>query len=195
MFIFYQNPYFDIIGAICGIATLMVIAGWGMSAIDDVYKVKDSLNIGVALVSTTIMLITMCILAFTDKTKDIALNTLDSNISVNKSMVTINSLPKNYFYSTLDNNTYHSLIDDHRPLREVGDYITVDSSKVTINELPHNYGYETLDNGKKLKSSEKQVFHYEENPNFDATYLVTEDGSRFKLSDEDREYLKERGVS
>ena len=88
----------------------------------------------------------------------------------------------------------HSLIDDHRPLREVGDYITVDSSKVTINELPHNYGYETLDNDKKLKSSEKQVFHYEENPNFDATYLVTEDGSRFKLSDEDKEYLKERGA-
>ena len=97
-------------------------------------------------------------------------------------------------FSTFGYNTYHSLIDDHRPLREVGDYITVDSSKVTINELPHNYGYRELDNDKKLNSSERQVFHYEENPNFDATYLVTEDGSRFKLSDEDREYLKERGV-
>mgnify|MGYP000917840496 CR=1 FL=1 len=97
--------------------------------------------------------------------------------------------------STFGCSTYHDLIDDHRPLREVGDYIDVDSSKVTINELPHNYSYETLDNDKKLKSSEKQVFHYEENPNFGATYLVTEDGSRFKLSDEDKEYLKERGVS
>lgn len=97
-------------------------------------------------------------------------------------------------FSTFGLDTYHSLIDDHRPLREVGDYITVDSSKVTINELPHNYGYETLDNGKKLKSSEKQVFHYEENPNFDSVYLITEDGGKFKLSDEDREYLKERGV-
>lgn len=94
--------------------------------------------------------------------------------------------------STFGCDTYHLLIDDHRPLREVGDYITIDSSKVTINELPHNYGYETLDNGKKLKSSEKQVFHYEENPNFDATYLITEDGSRFKLSDEDKDYLKQR---
>lgn len=90
---------------------------------------------------------------------------------------------------------YHNLIDDHRSLREVDGYITVDKSKVTINELPHNYSYETLDNDKELKSSEKQVFHYEENPNFDAAYLVTEDGSRFKLSDEDKEYLKERGVS
>lgn len=97
-------------------------------------------------------------------------------------------------FSTFGCDTYHSLIDDHRPLREVGDYITVDSSKVTINELPHNYGYPELDN-KKLKGSEKQVFHYEENSNFDSSYLVTEDGSRFKLSDEDKEYLKERCVS
>ena len=67
-------------------------------------------------------------------------------------------------FSTFGCSTYHDLIDDHRLLREVGDYIDVDSSKVTINELPHNYGYQELDNGKKLKSSEKQVFHYEENP-------------------------------
>ena len=151
MFIFYQNPYFDMIGAICGIAALMAIAGWGMSAIDDVYKVKDSLNIGVALVSTTIMLITMCILAFTDKTKDIALSSLDSNISVNNSMVTINSLPKNYFYSTLDNNS-------------------------------------------QPKSDQKQVFKYVENTEYDSAYLLSEDGGKFKLSDEDRDYLKERGV-
>lgn len=151
MFIFYQNPYYDIVGAICGIAALMAIAGWGMSAIDDVYKVKDSLNIGVALVSTTIMLITMCILAFTDKTKDIALNTLDSNISVNKSMVTINSLPKNYFYNTLDNNA-------------------------------------------QPKSDQKQVFKYVENTEYNSAHLISEDGGKFKLSDEDRGYLKERGV-
>ena len=122
MFIFYQNPYSERLT-----------------------------NIGVALVSTTIMLITMCILAFTDKTKDIALNTLDSNISVNKSMVTINSLPKNYFYSTLDNNS-------------------------------------------QPKSDQKQVFKYVENTEYDSAYLLSEDGGKFKLSDEDKEYLKERGV-
>lgn len=97
-------------------------------------------------------------------------------------------------FSSFGCDTYHSLIDDHRPLREIDGYISIDKSKVTIDTLPHNYGYQELDNGKKLKSSEKQVFHYEENPNFDAAYLVTEDGSRFKLSDEDKEYLKERGV-
>ena len=90
MFIFYQNPYYDIVGAICGIAALMAIAGWGMSAIDDVYKVKDSLNIGVALVSTTIMLITMCILAFTDKTKDIAKRSCRERIATgNRSLFSI----------------------------------------------------------------------------------------------------------
>lgn len=85
------------------------------------------------------------------RTKDIALNTLDSNISVNKSMVTINSLPKNYFYSTLDNNS-------------------------------------------QPKSDQKQVFKYVENAEYDSAYLLSEDGGKFKLSDEDKEYLKERGV-
>lgn len=48
--------------------------------------------------------ITLCILPFTDKTKGIALSSLDSNVSVSNSMVTINPLPKNHFYNTLDNN-------------------------------------------------------------------------------------------
>lgn len=151
MFIFYQNPYFDIIGAICGVAALMAIAGWGMSAIDEAYKVKDSINVGVALVSTAIMMITLCILPFTDKTKDIALSSLDSNVSVSNSMVTINPLPKNHFYNTLDNNA-------------------------------------------QPKSDQRQVFKYVENTEYDSAYLISEDGGKFKLSDEDRGYLKERGV-
>lgn len=152
MFIFYQNPYFDIIGAICGIATLMVMIGSGMVLIDEAYKVKDSISVGITLVSATIMIITLCILPFTDKTKDIALSSLDSNISVNNSMVTINPLPKNYFYNTLDNNT-------------------------------------------QLKSDQKQVFKYVQNAEYDSAHLISEDGGKFKLSDEDKEYLKERGVS
>jgi len=115
------------------------------------YETKDSLNVGITLVSATIMIITLCILPFTDKTKDITLNTLDANISVNNSMVTINPLPKNYSYNTLDNNT-------------------------------------------QPKSDQKQVFKYVENTEYDSAYLISEDGGKFKLSDEDREYLKERGV-
>lgn len=151
MFIFYQNPYFDIIGAICGVAALMALMGWGMSAIDEAYKVKDSINVGVALVSTAIMMITLCILPFTDKTKDIALSSLDSNVSVSNSMVTINPLPKNHFYNTLDNNA-------------------------------------------QPKSDQRQVFKYVENAEYDSAHPISDDGGKFKLSDEDKEYLKERGV-
>lgn len=122
-----------------------------MSAIDEAYKVKDSINVGVALVSTAIMMITLCILPFTDKTKDIALSSLDSNVSVSNSMVTINPLPKNHFYNTLDNNA-------------------------------------------QPKSDQRQVFKYVENTEYDSAYLISEDGGKFKLSDEDRGYLKERGV-
>lgn len=44
-------------------------------------------------------------------------------------------------FSSFGCDTYHSLIDDHRPLREVDGYISIDKSKVTIDTLPHNYGY------------------------------------------------------
>lgn len=54
MFIFYQNPYFDMIGAICGIATLMAMIGSGMVLIDGAYETKDSLNVGITLVSATL---------------------------------------------------------------------------------------------------------------------------------------------
>lgn len=151
MFIFYQNPYFDMIGAICGIATLMVMIGSGMVLIDGAYETKDSLNVGITLVSATIMIITLCILPFTDKTKDIALSSLDSNVSMNNSMVTINPLPKNHFYHMLDNNS-------------------------------------------QPKSDQRQVFKYVENAEYDSAYLLSEDGDKFKLSDGDKEYLKERGV-
>ena len=57
MFIFYQNPYFDMIGAICGIATLMAMIGSGMVLIDGAYETKDSLNVGITLVSATIRLL------------------------------------------------------------------------------------------------------------------------------------------
>lgn len=151
MFIFYQNPYYDIVGAICGITTLMAMIGSGMVLIDGAYETKDSLNVGITLVSATIMIITLCILPFTDKTKDIALSSLDSNVSMNNSMVTINPLPKNEFYNTLDNNS-------------------------------------------QPKSDQRQVFKYVENTEYDSAHLISDDGGKFKLSDEDKEYLKERGV-
>lgn len=71
--------------------------------------------------------------------------------------------------------------------------IQVDSNKVVIDKLPERYSYEKLDNGNKLKANVKQQFKYEVNE-FNSSYLVSEDGGKIKLNDEDTKFLKERGV-
>ena len=71
--------------------------------------------------------------------------------------------------------------------------IQVDSNKVVIEKLPERYSYEKLENGNKLKANIKQQFKYEVNE-FNSSYLVSEDGGKIKLNDEDTKFLKERGV-
>lgn len=72
--------------------------------------------------------------------------------------------------------------------------IQVDSNKVVINKLPNRYSYQNLDNGNKLKANIKQQFKYEVNEEFNTSYLVSEDGGKIKLNEEDTKFLKERGV-
>lgn len=71
--------------------------------------------------------------------------------------------------------------------------IQVDSNKVVIDKLPNRYSYEKLDDGKELKANVKQQFKYEVNE-FNSSYLVSEDGGKIKLNEEDTKFLKERGV-
>ena len=71
--------------------------------------------------------------------------------------------------------------------------IHVDSNKVVIEKLPERYSYEKLENGNKLKANIKQQFKYEVNE-FNSSYLVSEDGGKIKLNDEDTKFLRERGV-
>lgn len=71
--------------------------------------------------------------------------------------------------------------------------IQVDSNKVVIEKLPERYSYEKLENGNKLKANIKQQFKYEVNE-FNSSYLVSEDGGKIKLNDEDTKFLKEKGV-
>lgn len=71
--------------------------------------------------------------------------------------------------------------------------IQVDSNKVVIDKLPNRYSYEKLDDGKELKSNVKQQFKYEVNE-FNSSYLVSEDGGKIKLNEEDTKLLKERGA-
>mgnify|MGYP007011638150 FL=1 len=71
--------------------------------------------------------------------------------------------------------------------------IQVDSNKVVIEKLPNRYSYEKLDDGKELKANVKQQFKYEVNE-FNSSYLVSEDGGKIKLNEEDTKFLKERGA-
>ena len=71
--------------------------------------------------------------------------------------------------------------------------VHVDSNKIVIDKLPERYSYEKLDNGNTLKANVKQQFKYEVNE-FNSSYLVSEDGGKIKLNDEDTKFLKEKGV-
>ena len=71
--------------------------------------------------------------------------------------------------------------------------IQIDSNKVVIDKLPNRYSYEKLDDGKELKANVKQQFKYEVNE-FNSSYLISEDGGKIKLNEEDTKFLKEKGV-
>ena len=57
----------------------------------------------------------------------------------------------------------------------------------------NRYSYEKLDDGKELKANVKQQFKYEVNE-FNSSYLISEDGGKIKLNEEDTKFLKEKGV-
>ena len=85
-------------------------------------------------------------------------------------------------------------IDDVNMKDVKGLNIQLDSNKVVIEKLPERYSYEKLDNGNTLKANIKQQFKYEVNE-FNSSYLVSEDGGKIKLNDEDTKFLRERGVN
>jgi hypothetical protein len=83
---------------------------------------------------------------------------------------------------------------DNVNMKDIKDLnIQVDSNKVVIEKLPNRYSYEKLDDGKELKANVKQQFKYEVNE-FNSSYLVSEDGGKIKLNEEDTKFLKEKGV-
>lgn len=106
MFIYYQNPYIDIISNIAAILYIIAILFGGLSVLDEIYKVKNIPNAAIFIISLSISIVLMCILSFTDKQKEIPLVDMNSNITVSKSFVTINPLPENYNYHLLSDNKY-----------------------------------------------------------------------------------------
>ena len=87
----------------------------------------------------------------------------------------------------------HDAIDFSKPLKDIEQNVTVEDSRVVIDKLPSNYNYKKLDNDKSLDSNKKQVFKYEEDDTFNSSFLVTESGKKYKLSEEDTKFLKEKG--
>lgn len=79
-----------------------------------------------------------------------------------------------------------------RPLSSIDSYISVEGSTVTIEALPNYHKYSTLDNDTHPNEENRQVFKFVENPEYKSAYLVAEDGGKLKLSDEDKDYLKQR---
>ena len=79
-----------------------------------------------------------------------------------------------------------------RPLSSIDSYISVEGSMVTIEPLPKHYLYHTFDTDTRPNEENRQVFKFVENTEYKSAYLVTEDGGKFKLSDEDKDYLKQR---
>ena len=106
MFIYYQNPYIDIISNIAAIFDIIAILSGGLSVLDEIYKVKNTPNAAIFIISLSISIVLMCILSFTDKQKEIPLVDMNSNITVSKSFVTINPLPENYNYHLLSDNKH-----------------------------------------------------------------------------------------
>ena len=79
-----------------------------------------------------------------------------------------------------------------RTLSSIDSYISADGSMVTIEALPNHYMYYKFDNDSRPNNESRQVFKFVENPEYKSAHLVSEDGGKFKLSDEDKEYLKQR---
>ena len=57
----------------------------------------------------------------------------------------------------------------------------------------NKYYFSRSTNGKYPQSYEKNIFKFETDDYYEASYLVAEDGGKIKLSEEDTKLLKEKG--
>lgn len=84
-------------------------------------------------------------------------------------------------------------------LSVVSDKIKVEGDKVIIEPLDtdkdnNKYHFSRSTSGKYPQSYEKNIFKFETDDYYEASYLVAEDGGKIKLSEEDTKFLKERGA-
>lgn len=84
-------------------------------------------------------------------------------------------------------------------LSVVSDKIKVEGDKVIIEPLDtdkdnNKYHFSRSTSGKYPQSYEKNIFKFETDDYYEASYLVAEDGRKIKLNEEDTKFLKEKGV-
>ena len=95
--------------------------------------------------------------------------------------------------------TEDKVSDKQIPLSTVGDKINVDGDKVVIDVLDADkdnskYHFTSSSTGKYPQSNVKNIFKFETDDYYEASYLVAEDGGKIKLNEEDTKFLKEKGV-
>lgn len=84
-------------------------------------------------------------------------------------------------------------------LSTISDKIKVDGDKVIIDVLDPNkdnskYYFVKSSTSKEPKSYEKNIFKFETDDYYEASYLVVEDGGKIKLNEEDTKFIKEKEV-
>lgn len=89
--------------------------------------------------------------------------------------------------------------DKEISLSTISDKIKVEVDKVIIEPLDtdknnNKYHFSRSTSGKYPQSYEKNIFKFETDKYYEASYLVAEDGGKIKLSEEDTKFLKERGA-
>lgn len=79
-------------------------------------------------------------------------------------------------------------------MNQLDSQIHVDGAKITIDPLPEGYEYSFFSKFYTPSAKKSNIFRFEQDEFYGTTRLIAENGSEFKLSDEDIKFLKERGA-
>ena len=79
-------------------------------------------------------------------------------------------------------------------MNQLDSQIHVDGAKITIDPLPEGYEYNFFSKFYTPSEKKSNIFRFEQDEFYGTTRLIAENGSEFKLSDDDTKFLKERGA-
>lgn len=79
-------------------------------------------------------------------------------------------------------------------LNQLDSQIHVDGAKITIDPLPEGYEYNFFSKLYLPSATKSNIFRFEQDEFYGTTRLIAENGSEFKLNEDDVKFLKERGA-